>query len=140
MSKVQNIFSNVDDTMSIDLLAVIVRADYSTVVPGTEFCTEPENPLQVGVISRKGGSNVEPHKHKNQYREINVTHEVLFIRRGIVFITIYDHANREVTRVTLGDGDVILLMSGHSLEFVDDSEIVEVKQGPYTGQDKQFIR
>ncbi len=35
-------------------------------------------------------------------------------------------------------GDVILLASGgHGFEMIEDSEILEVKQGPYTGdQDK----
>jgi hypothetical protein len=39
------------------------------------------------------------------------------------------------------DGDVILLAAGgHGLEMLEDSEIIEVKQGPYAGdQDKSVF-
>jgi hypothetical protein len=34
----------------------------------------------------------------------------------------------------LETGDVILLVSGgHGFEMLEDSEMIEVKQGPYTG-------
>jgi hypothetical protein len=36
----------------------------------------------------------------------------------------------------LGSGDVILLTEcGHGFEVLEDLEMIEVKQGPYTGDD-----
>ena len=39
-------------------------------------------------------------------------------------------------------GDFLLLVSGgHSFEFIEKSEIIEVKQGPYVGNlDKERFR
>ena len=39
----------------------------------------------------------------------------------------------------LSDGDVVALFSGgHGFEILSDAEIIEVKQGPYTGEDEKF--
>ena len=36
----------------------------------------------------------------------------------------------------LKSGDVILLVSGgHDFEMLEDTEMIEVKQGPYAGED-----
>ena len=57
-----------------------------------------------------------------------------------VQIDFFDDDQRFLQSKVLQTGDVILLAAGgHGLTFLEQSEIIEVKQGPYL-QDKDKIR
>jgi len=46
----------------------------------------------------------------------------------------YDDKNYIESRI-LNKGDVVLLAyGGHGFEMIEDSEIIEIKQGPYSGE------
>jgi len=64
---------------------------------------------------------------------------VLFIKSGKVRIDFFDDRQRYLESRILNTGDVILLAhGGHGFKMLEESEIIEVKQGPYTGdQDKE---
>jgi hypothetical protein len=67
-------------------------------------------------------------------REVHYTQEVLFIRKGKVKVNLYDNDLNFICSKVLEKNDVILLASGgHGFEMLEDSEMVEVKQGPYSG-------
>ena len=63
---------------------------------------------------------------------------VLFIKSGKVRVDFYDESKNYLESRTLNQGDVLLLaFGGHGFEMLEPSEIIEVKQGPYAGeQDK----
>jgi hypothetical protein len=63
---------------------------------------------------------------------------VLFIRNGKLRIDFYDAEKTYLESRILEKGDVILLIQGgHGFEVLEDLEMIEVKQGPYVGeQDK----
>jgi phage gp45-like len=63
---------------------------------------------------------------------------VLYIKSGKVRIDFYDDHQKHLESRILKAGDVILLAhGGHGIKMIEESEIIEVKQGPYTGeQDK----
>jgi len=68
-------------------------------------------------------------------REVSMTQEVLFIKRGEVRVDFYDNNQKYLRSTILNTGDVILLADGgHGFEMIHDSEIIEVKQGPYCGE------
>ena len=47
----------------------------------------------------------------------------------------YDDNKNYLESKILNQGDVILLAyGGHGFEMLEDSEIIEVKQGPYAGE------
>jgi mannose-6-phosphate isomerase-like protein (cupin superfamily) len=71
-------------------------------------------------------------------REVQFTQEVLFIRKGRLRVDFYDTRQHYLRSCVLGAGDVILLIKGgHGFEVLEDVEMIEVKQGPYVGeQDK----
>ena len=47
----------------------------------------------------------------------------------------YDDEKNYLESRILESGDVILLaFGGHGFEMIEDSEIIEVKQGPYVGE------
>ena len=82
------------------------------------------------------GYTIQPHVHRRFKREIFSTQEVLFIKRGRVRVDFYESDKTFVESRTLQTGDIILLVSGgHGFEMLEDSEMVEVKQGPYSADD-----
>ncbi len=113
-------------------LALILRADYRA--NGIVFLTPGSYSQQLGYMNRPAGYCIAPHVHRPVPREVTYTNEVLFIRRGRVRVDFYDENREYLESRVLGSGDVILLIrGGHGFEMLEDSEIIEVKQGPYAG-------
>ena len=115
--------------------AIIIRAEYKN--PGISFFTPNNYSQQLGFMTREKGYEVEPHIHKKIKREVFTTQEVLFIKSGKVRIDFYEDVTKKLHSSTvLNKGDTILLASGgHGLSFLENSEVIEVKQGPYTNDD-----
>jgi mannose-6-phosphate isomerase-like protein (cupin superfamily) len=66
-------------------------------------------------------------------REVAYTQEVLFVRKGRLRVDFYGPDQRHIESRVVGAGDVILLASGgHGFEVLEDLEMFEVKQGPYS--------
>jgi len=58
-------------------------------------------------------------------------------------VDLYDSTREWVTDIILSKGDVIFLIAGgHGFEMIEDSEMLEIKQGPYSGltNDKTHFR
>jgi hypothetical protein len=117
-----------------DMLAsIVIRNEYT--VNGIEFFTEPTDSLQVGQMARPKGYIIAPHIHKPVSRNILYTNEVLLVKKGKVKVIFYNMDCIYHSSTLLNAGDVILLANGgHGFEMLEDSEIVEVKQGPYAGE------
>jgi cupin fold WbuC family metalloprotein len=121
------------------LYALVVRHDYEP--EGVNFVTTPEDTMQVGVLKHPGGTVIKPHVHKGVSRTIAQTQEVLLIHRGKVLVKFYDDEGHEVAHVTLNGGDAILLLAGgHGLDILEDTKMMEVKQGPYYGFEQDKVR
>src|SRR5512136_629767 len=87
-------------------LAWVVRAGFSP--PGVHFVGGPEHPLQLGVNTYRAGEEVRPHIHLS---------------------------GKKVKTLDLTSGDTIFFVAGgHGIRVRDETRIIEVKQGPYTGQ------
>lgn len=121
-----------------DLLAVIIKNGY--VGNGTQFFTPEHFPQQVGFISKKKGEIVPAHTHKQIQREISLTQEVLFLRKGSAKVNFYDLEKKYFDSRILNEGDIILLTgAGHSYEALENTDMIEIKQGPYLGKDDKII-
>ena len=117
-------------------LALILRNDYTA--EGIQFFTPDTYSQQLGYMKRPTGYVIPPHVHNPVKREVEYTKEVLIIRRGVVRVDFYSEDQIYLESATLRAGDIVLLAyGGHGFEMLEDAEIVEVKQGPYAGdQDK----
>ncbi|WP_254960198.1 MULTISPECIES: hypothetical protein [unclassified Cyanobium] len=89
-------------------------------------------------MNRPEGYVIPPHVHNPVPREVQYTKEVLFIKSGRVRVDFYDDDQTYLESRVLETGDVILLAyGGHGFEMLEPTEMIEVKQGPYAGdQDK----
>ncbi|HEY8031738.1 MAG TPA: hypothetical protein VIF02_05000 [Methylocella sp.] len=118
------------------LLALIVSGRFRE--PGIHFFTAPEFSQQLAYMEHPTGKLIAPHVHNPVPREVHYTQEVLFIRRGRLRVDFYDSTQNYLKSRMLEAGDVALLIEGgHGFEVIEDVEMIEVKQGPYVGeQDK----
>ncbi|HAH22102.1 MAG TPA: hypothetical protein DCL49_14535 [Candidatus Omnitrophica bacterium] len=115
-----------------EIIAIIVRK--ASTVEGIQFFSPPEFSQQLGLITRKKDYSVKRHVHKLVARQVLVTQEVLYLLFGRIEITLYDKYRSQIKTVELSQGDTILLAGGgHGIKFLEDSKILEIKQGPYSG-------
>ena len=120
------------------LVAIIIRSDFTA--EGILFLTLDNFSQQLGYMNRPAGYSIAAHIHNKMHREVFYTQEVLFIRKGKVKVDFYDENQNYLESRILLTGDVILLASGgHGFEMLEQTEMIEVKQGPYAG-DKDKMR
>ncbi len=120
--------------------ALIVRKDFKP--KGVDFITADDNPLQLGVSVYGKRTKIKPHIHKKSIKTIEDIQEVLHIVYGRVEAEFYDEEGKRITGTVLDKGDTILLLSGgHGFNILEDSKIIEIKQGPYSGVrgDKEYL-
>ena len=81
-------------------------------------------------------THLDVYKRQAVPRTIEWTQEVLIIRSGKVRLDLYEPATRVYLEShVLLPGDIVLLAhGGHGFVMLEQSEIVEVKQGPYAGE------
>lgn len=81
------------------------------------------------------GKSIEAHVHNLVYRNVVLTQEVLLLKKGVLRVDFYDEYEDYLESRKLYAGDIILLISGgHGFHVLEEVEMVEVKQGPYAGQ------
>lgn len=115
------------------ILAVILRANHQAA--GIEFFTPDNFSQQLGYMNRPKGYVIPPHVHNPVVREVWYTKEVLFVKSGKVRVDFYDDNKNYLESRILNGGDIILLaFGGHGFEMLEPTEMVEVKQGPYSGE------
>lgn len=122
------------------VFALILRADYEP--QGVNFITSEDNPLQLGILKHRQGFKIKPHIHKSCSQTINEVQEVLHIEYGKAEAEFYESDGKKIASTILNSGDTILLLSGgHGFDILEDSKIIEIKQGPYRGveEDKERI-
>jgi mannose-6-phosphate isomerase-like protein (cupin superfamily) len=117
-------------------LAYIIRAEMA---PGkTVFLTPPELNLQVGFVVYPAGGEVARHLHRPLERHIVGTSELLVVKEGRCQMDIYDDDRQLVATRELRKGDIMLMVGGgHGFRMLEDTVLLEVKQGPYTGLDEK---
>ena len=116
-------------------IAIIVRRDFEK--GGVNFVTKEVFPLQLGISSYKKGERIKAHFHIEKEIVINTNQEVVHIKSGRTIVNLYDLSGEKFKSVELSDGDTIFFVDGgHGFEMLEDTKIIEVKQGPYFGKDK----
>ena len=122
------------------LYGLIVYGD--TLESGLQFYTEDKSFLQVGSWKYEKGKILSPHAHRISERKSNLTQEFVYVKKGSIEIEVYDRNDEIIAREVLNGGDFIILFGGgHGYKILRDSEVIEVKNGPYPGieKDKRVI-
>ena len=112
---------------------MIIRNDY--ICDGVDFITPNEYSQQMAYMHHPAGKTIDAHVHNLVHRNVVMTQEVLFIKKGILRVDFYDEYEDYLESKNLCAGDIILLVSGgHGFQVLEEVEMVEVKQGPYAGE------
>ena len=119
---------------------------YALVIPcgipveGVRFLTSPDSPFQVGIMEHSSGHSIRQHQHPSQVFPVQSMSEFLSVERGAVKATIYDEEWHILGEEILRRGDALLLLAGgHAFEVLEPCRLVEVKQGPFPGNEQSKV-
>jgi hypothetical protein len=118
------------------VLAYIARgAASSAALPDrTTFLTPDDCNLQVGHVVYPAGGEIARHMHLPIERHLTGTTEVLLLQRGRCEVDVYTQDRRLVATRELHAGDILIAVGGgHGFRVIQDTVLLEIKQGPYPG-------
>lgn len=122
-----------DNEKNNNVIAIIIRANYKK--EGISFVTPNEYSQQMAYMHHPQGHVIAPHIHNEVIREIRDTKEVLVIKKGKLRCDFYTDEKEYVKSTIVETGDVIMLVQGgHGFECLEETEMIEIKQGPYAGE------
>jgi mannose-6-phosphate isomerase-like protein (cupin superfamily) len=122
-----------------DLHALIVTTeDFQA---GWRFFSDPEWSLQLGLMTSTDGHVIPAHLHrKHEGRTVPSTQEFLLVVSGRMEVDFYDESAQCFQTETVLPGEAVLqVRGGHGFRFPEATRLIEVKQGPYLGKDKDKI-
>lgn len=128
--------------------AIVLRSESIQLFAATKekyyFFTPTDFSFQAGVQNRPKGDVVPAHFHRPlaAFDSLPVQ-EFLYILSGGAEITLFAQEAKEavpvLAKVQLGAGDCVILNTGHSIVFTEDTQCLNLKQGPYRGRDEEKI-
>lgn len=106
----------------------------------TMFITPPDAKQQVGFIVYPADSTISRHIHRPLERHIRGMAETILVRCGHCQIDVYNNQHALVATRDLYVGDVVLMVGGgHGFRILEDTVLLEIKQGPYLGTDDKEL-
>ena len=125
-------------------LVVVVRAhalrELKSAGNKVSFATPEHFPLQMGIHARLKGDIVSAHFHRPFQELKNLpVQEFFHVKSGKVKIELYDERENDakVSEIIAEDGDMLILNTGHGMTFLEDTELVELKQVLYRGREEE---
>ncbi|MBS0206856.1 MAG: hypothetical protein JSS49_28615 [Planctomycetes bacterium] len=113
-------------------IATLIRSEFSP--ESTTFVTPDSYYQQAGFVVYPRGGSVQTHTHLPLQRHLVGTPETLIVLRGSAEVDLYGLDKSFMGTWNLRRLDILLLVSGgHGLRFLEDTTLLEIKQGPYTG-------
>lgn len=127
-------------TANEEIIAIIVRGGFKP--KGVNFLTPENFSLQMAVSSYKKGNILKAHTHPQRKLIINDSQEMVHIQTGKVELYLFDSTGKKIRTLVLEKGDTVFFAAGgHGWKTLEDTKIIEAKQGPYFGleQDKTYL-
>jgi len=123
-----------------DLIAIIVHSSFRPV--GVNFVSREFEPLQLGISGYSAGDEVLPHTHNERRILIEQVQEIIYLEHGRASISFFDRDHQIIKTEIIETGDMAFFIDGgHGISFLEDTRLIEVKQGPYVSKkvDKRLI-
>jgi hypothetical protein len=135
---IEKIYSN--KTSGV-LLHMVIRTSDSEL--GRSDLVEESQFLQAAIINQPKGKSFKPHLHLVKgVPGSAITQESWICLKGKVRCIYYDVDGSFICESIISQGDLsITLYGGHNYEMLEDSLVIEIKNGPYNGRitDKSMI-
>ena len=101
--------------------------------------TDPKEPLQVVTLKHPKGTYLKAHLHQPKKRITQKLQECLIVVKGRIKIDLYTPQKKLIKYLYLNQGEVLIIVNGGcGIHLLHESEIVEVKNGPFI-EDKVLI-
>ena len=109
---------------------------------GLNFFSADADFIQVGSWGYGAGKTLAAHVHNHVERSVAWTQEVLYIRKGRLRADIFDQSRSKIAELTVLTGDILILLGGgHGYAILDDdTQVLEIKNGPYVGAELDRTR
>jgi hypothetical protein len=135
--------------MAEELIQKIIHNEihFSTIIrprvapEGLSFLTDDENFIQVGLWNYQKGKKLDTHYHNTFLRESFKTNETVYVVKGLVKCNLYFENGEYVSSHEIKQGEMIVQFNGaHEYFIEEDSLVIENKNGPYFGPEKDRTR
>ena len=105
--------------------------------PGLSFVTTDDKFLQLGIWNYEKGHNLPAHFHNEFERSSFKTNEFVFVMKGSIECNLYTEDGSFIESVIVGANEGILMHEmSHEYNIIEDSIILESKNGPFMGVEK----
>ena len=119
-----------------NILAIIINDHPNE----TTFVTDSTYIQQVGYIVLKQGDTIQKHYHAPIVKTVVGLSEVLYVQSGKCIVHFYDQNQEFVTDLEIVSGNLLVIIAGgHGFTMLEDTVLIETKNGPYLG-DSERIR
>jgi mannose-6-phosphate isomerase-like protein (cupin superfamily) len=121
-------------TIAVDGVVLAYVARRAPLPTQTTFLTPDDCNLQVGHVVYPAGGEITRHMHLPVERHLVGTTEVLVVERGRCEVDVFGPERQLVTTCELTAGDMLIAVGGgHGFRVLEDTVLLEIKQGPYPG-------
>ncbi len=110
---------------------------------GLNFFSNDNEYIQVGVWGNYEKDKVlAAHVHNKFERKTDRTYETLYVINGAIEATIYTLDEEYVEKLVVNEGEILILLEcAHGYKILEDNTtVLEVKNGPYFGAEKDRRR
>ena len=115
--------------------------DLGSIEEGLDFITDDKSFIQVGTWSYKAGKVLDAHYHNEFERKSLRTQEVVLVLEGLITCNLFTEKGEFISSHKIEKNQLIIQYQGiHEYQIDKDSKILEIKNGPYFGPEKDRTR
>ena len=108
---------------------------------GLSFLTSDESFIQVGTWNYEKNKILDAHYHNYFERNSYRTQEVVIVLEGKIKCNLFTEEGIEVHSEVINEGQMIIqYLSLNEYEILENTKVIEVKNGPYFGPEKDRTR
>ena len=116
-------------------VATIVKPTKSP--KGLSFVTDDEKYLQLGIWNYEKNDELEAHFHNEFKRESYKTNEFVFVLKGEIECNLFTEQGEFIESLIIKESEGIIQHNhAHEYKILNDSIILESKNGPFMGVEK----
>ena len=110
----------------------LVAVKFTKINEGSNPLTDPDQSLQLVTLKHPRGSYLKAHMHKPQKRITRSLQECLIVKKGKIRLDLYSPTKILFKKTHLKEGQALILLNGgYGIHLVEDSELFEIKNGPF---------
>ena len=120
---------------------ICIIANLEDAKDGLDFLSHDEDFIQVGTWNYKKGQVLPLHYHNEFERTALRTSECVFVFKGKIECNQHSEDGEFIETIIVNAGEFIINLSqAHESKILEDTIVLEVKNGPYFGPEKDRTR